>query len=254
MKVKINIRKELKLMLSLAVLLVLIAFAEREQHDTLVKDIAITIDNIEDNHFIDENDVRELMEVNNVNLVGSERGAISLKQLERNIKSNKFVDDAELYSDLKGNLLVQVDLRRPIARIVRNDGPDGYVAEDGTIMPVSDKFTARVILISGAFTPRLLSMGNLTTTPEGLQLMELLEVIREEEFWNAQLAQLDINAKGKVVLYPQVGDEQIEFGVIENIENKLNKLMIFYKEILPAKGWNKYKRVNLEYEGQIVAE
>ena len=34
---------------------------------------------------------------------------------------------------------------RPIARIVRNDGPDGYIAEDGTIMPVSEKFTSRVV-------------------------------------------------------------------------------------------------------------
>jgi cell division protein FtsQ len=30
--------------------------------------------------------------------------------------------------------------------------------------------------------------------------------------------------------------------------------MIFYKEILPTRGWNKYERVNVEYEGQVIAK
>lgn len=30
--------------------------------------------------------------------------------------------------------------------------------------------------------------------------------------------------------------------------------MIFYKEILPTRGWTRYERVSLEYEGQIIAE
>ena len=55
-------------------------------------------------------------------------------------------------------------------------------------------------------------------------------------------------------MLPQVGDERIEFGLPVNEEVKLRKLRIFYKEILPKTGWNQYKRVNLEYEGQIVAE
>lgn len=254
MKIKFNLQREIKLMLALAALLVLIAFAEREAHDTLVKDIAITIDNIEDNHFMEEEDVRRLMQLKSESLVGAERGDISLKEIERRIKADKFVGDAELYSDLKGNLLVNVELRRPIARIVRNDGPDGYIAEDGTVMPVSEKFTSRVVLISGSYSSKILNMGNLNSTEHGKQLMELLELIREDDFWKAQIAQLDVNSKAKVTMFPQVGDESIEFGTMENMEVKLNKLMVFYKEILPAKGWNKYTRVNLEYEGQIVAE
>jgi len=55
-------------------------------------------------------------------------------------------------------------------------------------------------------------------------------------------------------MLPQVGNERIEFGKPERVAQKFDKLMIFYKEILPRMGWNKYSRVNLEYEGQIVAE
>lgn len=254
MKLKLNMRSELKGGLALVALLVLIAFAEREQHDTAVKEISISIDNLNDNHFIDEEDVRELMQFKHENLIGASMGGIKLKEIEEKIKANKFIEDAELYSDLKGNLLVQVELRRPIARIIRNDGPDGYIAEDGTVMPVSEKFTSRVVLISGGYTPTLLRMNNLNSTEEGKQLMDMINRIREDDFWKAQIAQVDINSKKMISLFPQVGDETIEFGTMENQETKFKKLMIYYKEILPVKGWNKYKRVNVEYDGQIVAE
>ena len=46
----------------------------------------------------------------------------------------------------------------------------------------------------------------------------------------------------------------IEFGKPDNVEVKFKKLMVFYKEILPTRGWTRYERVNLEYEGQVIAE
>ena len=143
---------------------------------------------------------------------------------------------------------------RPIARIVRNDGPDGYIAEDGTIMPVSEKFTSRVVLVSGGYVPQLLKQNNMHEKEETQKILDLINTIRQDEFWSAQIAQLDIDSKTRITIFPQVGDERIEFGKPENTEVKFKKLMIFYKEILPRTGWNKYNRVNLEYEGQIVTE
>jgi cell division protein FtsQ len=121
-------------------------------------------------------------------------------------------------------------------------------------MPALDKFSSRVVLISGAFSRMLIKKENVTTHELGLELMDMLELIREDDFWKAQIAQLDIDGNGRVVVYPQVGGEVIEFGRLGNSEEKLKKLRVYYKEILPQKGWNKYSKVNLEFEGQIVAE
>ena len=65
---------------------------------------------------------------------------------------------------------------------------------------------------------------------------------------------MDMNAQGEIVIYPQVTGQLVEFGTTANYEDKLKKLMIFYKEVLPQKGWTKYERVNLKYEGQVIAE
>lgn len=254
MKVKFNIKRELKIGAALAVLFFFIGFSERKQGTVAVKDIIIKVENVNENQFLDEEDVVDLMQLSQENIKGATLDRLNLKEIELRIKSNRFVKDAELYSDLKGNLIVKATLRRPIARIVRNDGPDGYIAEDGTIMPVSDKFTTRVVLISGSFANQLLQAENLNKFIEGQQLMEMLRIIREDEFWKAQITQLDIDSKVRVNLFPQVGGQLIEFGKPENLETKFRKLRIFYKEILPKQGWNTYERVNVEYEGQIIAE
>lgn len=254
MKFKINIRRELKVIAALFVVGGIIAFTERQQTNVSVKDISIRMVNVSENHFLDEGDILKLMELDRENIKGASIDKVNMREVERKIQREPFVDDAQLYTDLKGNLMVRASLRRPVARIVRSDGPDGYIAEDGTVMPVSEKFTARVLLISGTFVKQLLQQRNLNATAEGKGLMDLMTEIRENEFWNAQIAQLDIDSKMRITILPQIGDEKIEFGTTENIDAKFSKLMIFYKEILPRMGWNKYSRVNLEYEGQIVAE
>jgi cell division protein FtsQ len=121
-------------------------------------------------------------------------------------------------------------------------------------MPVSEKFTPRVVLVSGSYIPQLLKQKNMHEKEESKRILDLINTIREDEFWSAQIAQMDIDNKTRITFFPQVGDERIEFGKPENTEVKFKKLMIFYKEILPRTGWNKYNRVNLEYEGQIVTE
>ena len=65
---------------------------------------------------------------------------------------------------------------------------------------------------------------------------------------------MDINANGEITIYPQVTGQIVEFGTPDGYEDKLRKLMVFYKEVLPQKGWTRYEKVNLKYEGQVIAQ
>src|SRR5690348_1595868 len=187
MKFKFNLKREIKIGAAIVVVLAFIGFTERRQGDIAVKDITIKVENVEGNHFLEEEDIVDLMALNQEGVKGTTLDKVNLKDLEKKIKMNPFIKDAQLYSDLKGNLVVKAEVRRPIARIVRNDGPDGYIAEDGTVMPVSEKFTSRVVLISGGYVRQLLKQKNVSETESGVQLMELINTIRDDEFWNAQI-------------------------------------------------------------------
>lgn len=254
MRLNLNIAREIKIAIALVLLFVLISFSESQNKDVVCKHIIVKLENTNENHFLDEKDIIHLLSKENEALIGASLSKISLRELERRLSADKTIRNSEIFADLKGNLAVKVELRRPIARILNNEGPDAYITEDGAIMPVSDKFTSRVILISGAYTRQLLKQENLNKEAEGKQLMELLKYINRDKFWKAQIAQLDINRQFDVTMFPQVSKQTVMFGVPENIEEKFTKLKVFYKEILPASGWNKYEKVNLKYLNQIVAE
>lgn len=254
MKIKFSIRKEIRIAVALIGLSFLIAFSERKQSGSVCKDVIVELENIHDNHFMDEADILHLVESSGQTIKGTGIGRINLKAIETKLKYDKHIKDADLYGDLKGNLMVSVELRRPIARIVQQDAPDAYISEEGIVMSTSDKFSSRVVIISGKFVKQILEKGDLMAFDEGKKLMEMLDFIREESFWQAQIAQLDINSAGEITIYPQVTGQIVEFGTPDNYELKLKKLLVFYKEVLPQKGWTKYERVNLKYEGQVIAE
>jgi len=254
MKVKINIKKELKIAAALVGVSFLIAFTERKQSGALCNNVIVEIENLNENHFLDERDVMHLVETSGQSVRGTSIARINLKAIESKLMYDKHIRDAELYGDLKGNLIVSVDLRRPLARIVQEDGPDAYLSEEGVVMGISDKFTSRVLIISGKFGKQLLEKGDAHKIEGGKELMEMIEYINEDPFWRAQISQMDIDANGDMVIYPQITGQRVEFGTMANYEAKLKKLMVFYKEVLPQKGWTRYERVNLKFEGQVIAE
>ena len=63
MKFKFSLKRELKILAALAVVVGIIAFTERKQSNIAVKDISIKIDNLQENHFLDEADIMSLMQL-----------------------------------------------------------------------------------------------------------------------------------------------------------------------------------------------
>ena len=53
-------------------------------------------------------------------------------------------------------------------------------------------------------------------------------------------------------MIPQITKQKIYFGNTNDMEIKFKKLELFYKNILPTKGWNYYESVNLKFKNQIV--
>lgn len=253
MKVKFSIRQEIRIALGLILVFFLIAFSERKQGGVLCTNVVVELENIHDNHFMDEEDVSRLVERSTPLLKGTAINRLDLRAIEKTLLLDRHISDAELYGDHKGNLIVRVELRRPVARIVQDDAPDAYVAEDGVIMGISDKFSSRVMILSGKGMKPIVEAGDLTRTETGQKLKSMIEYILEDSFWAAQVAQMDLNARGEITIYPQVTGQVVEFGTPDNYEDKLRKLMVFYKDILPQKGWTRYEKVNLTYDGQIIA-
>ena len=64
--------------------------------------------------------------------------------------------------------------------------------------------------------------------------------------------QLHINENKEVELIPRVGNHVILLGGEEEMEEKFEKLLLFYQKGIQQTGWNKYSIINLKYKNQLV--
>jgi len=218
--------------------------------DALVNDVQVDIISNVGNQFISEAEVIELMR-GDQNILTLPVSKWDMSEMERRVEANPFVMDAEVFRDVKGNVLVRVNQRKPIGRIYHKYERDKYIDGSGNLLPTTARHTARVPLIE---IQGLNWEDNLTETNYGSDLLELLKFIEKDNFWRAQIAHIVVEADGQIEMIPQVTKQKIVLGMPEDIEAKFEKLMIFYKKILPAKGWNNYSTVNLKFKDQIICE
>jgi cell division protein FtsQ len=88
-------------------------------------------------------------------------------------------------------------------------------------------------------------------------LMDIKNVslaIQEDPFCMAMIEQVDINAQRAFEMIPKIGNQVIIFGDGSDINEKLEKIKLFYKEVMVKAGWNRYSIINVQYRNQVVAK
>lgn len=231
----------------------LIGFAGIRNSGKPVNDVRVEIRDQNGDFFTDQLEVLNLLNGQNTDYVlGLSVKDLDLKLLESRVEAHPFVKDAQIFRDVKGNLKVNIQQAQPIARIFDSQGDDQYIDMDGTLLPTTGRHTARVPVVE---LERSFSWEqNIGETEYGADILSLLHYIHADEFWRAQIAQIIVRKDGELTLLPQVTKQEIRFGMPVELEKKFRKLKVFYKRILPNKGWNTYSLVNLKFENQIVCE
>jgi cell division protein FtsQ len=117
-------------------------------------------------------------------------------------------------------------------------------------MNLVEKLSARVPVITGFVDVKKMNAKDSAFLEE---VKEVAQFIYSNEFWNAQTGQIDITSEKTFELIPVVGDHIIKLGRGEKVEEKLNRLFVFYKQVLGKVGFNKYAALDVQYDGQVVA-
>jgi cell division protein FtsQ len=231
------------------------AFAAKRQNHKVVNQVRIDIENEAENHFVDEDEIRSAITIGKNNLVYMRwLDSVSLNRLERRIERIDFVKKAQVSTDLSGNLDIDVRLVKPIARFVEGGSDfDKYLGSEGEILPTSEKYASKVITIDGPGTRRWLHKGSIQDSA-GKDLVALISFINQKPFWKNQITHLYLDAKGEIEMYPQVGQQKIEFGSAAGFKAKFEKLYAFYTRVVPVKGWSAYQRISVKFKNQIVCQ
>ncbi|HEV7381538.1 MAG TPA: hypothetical protein VGN64_17190 [Dyadobacter sp.] len=234
-----------------------IGMAESRLGGQRCNNLVISIEGDSGAFFLNQTDVRMLMtEHGGDPLIGGRLDEINLGELEYRVKKNKLIKKCQVSRDLKGNIVVNVEQERPLARWITTSqsgeiqSADGfYINDEGDFFPLSDSFSARALIVSGAYFRDSKKLKG----KEGESLMALIRFLNTDPFWKAQVAKLDADKNGEIELNTVLGDQKIEFGTAEGFESKFNKLHLFYEKVL-SKDWSRFSRISIKFQDQIVCE
>ncbi len=187
------------------------------------------------------------------NLMGIPRGELNVDRIERVLEEDPFIKGADVYVDAEEHIHIAVSQREPILRVIDKNGVNYYLDKEGRKMPLSKHFTARVLVATGNIPPLINDF--LVQEKDGVnKLFRLTEFILKDDFLKAFIEQIYRDGDEDFILIPKVGKQKIILGDIDRLEDKFDKLKLFYKEGLPYEGWQKYKTINLKYDGQVVCK
>jgi cell division protein FtsQ len=245
--------------LTISAIFLLLGFAVDSNNKSICNSFNISINYDVDNYFVEENDVIDAVFANIGQIEGMPISEIDLHKIESVVNDMIFVENAHVYRTIDGQINVIVNPRKAIARIRNSYNQSFYIDNNGKLMPVSRKFTARVPVVYGnikASYSALIDFENsqyLDAPYKNLSdIYQISKFLNKNSFWNAFIDQIYINSKGEFELITKSNIHIIEFGSIESMEGKFNKLKFFYVNGLTRVGWQQYNRINIKYNNQIV--
>jgi len=236
-----------KILSVLAVLLTLsyivfamITYADKES-DVRCKKVVVVVKDSTEHRFVRAAEIRNILQTKNIKLVGKRLTDIDYSSVEAAAASHKFISRAECFSSPSGLVFINVWQHVPVLRVMGEYG-NYYLNQDGRKTGLSPYSAADVVVANGYIKD--------TSTINNLFRMSRL--LQEDPFWDAQIEQIYVEENREWVLIPRVGDYEVMLGLPDNLEGKMKRLRLFYRDALPKVGWERYSKIDLKFENQIV--
>ena len=188
--------------------------------------------------FLDVEIVNKLLIQSNDSLFFQQKDMVALNKVEQQFLDHPVVKSAELFTVPEGKLHIEIEERLPIVRIQADNS--FYLDEVGKVMPLSDRFTAKVPLFYGELKE------------ENMQaLVQLISKLSSDAFLAAEVIDFQWQNSAFVLglrSYPF----EVVWGEDNAFEHKVEKLKRFCAFTLENKD-KKFNRINLTYDKQVVA-
>lgn len=233
---------------------VLLVAAIRKNDAAPCKSVNVNIYGIEaEEKFVDEKDVLNTIKaICEREPAGKSQGSFNLRKIEAELQKSDWIKSAQLFFDNANVLQVKIYEREPVARVFTVTGSSYYIDTALKILPLSDKFSARLPVFTGFPTDNMV----LSAADSSLlgNVRDISLVLQKDTFCMALIDQVDINAQRNFEMIPKVGNQLIVFGDAADAGIKFEKLKLFYKNVMVKTGWSKYSVINVQYRNQVVAK
>jgi len=189
--------------------------------------------------FITDATVSKLLIQNQERTTEQSKDIIDLNVLEEALNSNAMIKKAEVFMSVNGELFAEIEQKKPIARV--SSEASYYIDDEGSFMPLSNNFTARVPLVTGN-----INKNNLNT------VFRFAKAIDQDEFLKKYVIEIIQNNDNTIDFKIRKSDFIIHLGTLEKLDKKINNFKAFYQKAYKDKILNSYVRVSLKFDKQVI--
>lgn len=193
------------------------------------------------NLLLTHDDVRHLLMAHKLSPKGMRYSDINTREIDSLLSQSPYIDTVTTYRTSAGMLMVRVLPMKPILHVIADSGDDFYIDRQGRVMPGGGQNT-NLCIVTGHVSRHFASQ----------RLVELGILLCDDPYWSLQTQQVNVTARDELELVPRTGNHLVLLGEPHDLASKLERIRIFYAKGMPRTGWNKYKTISAEYEGQIV--
>jgi len=244
-------------------LVALLGFTTNEHNSEVCRKYIIRISYGKADVLVTEGDIYSVVKTTG-NLLKKQRlGSIDFERVEREIRRQSYVANAQVYMTLDGVVEIDVVQRQPILRIFNEKGESFYLDGLGNLLPLNPAFSARVLVATGfireLFSNKVCYLTDSVRIKDSVEyrsvmnnLYKLSAFITKDKFLKAQIEQIYVDPNGEFELIPRVGTHTILIGRADNLEDKFERLFVFYRMGLSKTGWSRYNIINIKFKNQVV--
>jgi cell division protein FtsQ len=188
-------------------------------------------------------------------VLGRRLSDINTFAIEKELTRSGVISTAEAYTIYPDIFNVVVTQREPVLRIKAGES-DFYCDRSGFILPVAGAKALDLPVVTGRLPYRLH-----TGPTEGSEaekwlgdLLSFTERVRNNAYWSNEIEEIEMAADGNMTLYLRKRPFRILFGSATDLDDKFEKMAVFYRTILPTEEGAAYKEVNIKYKNQIICK
>ena len=168
------------------------------------------------------------------------KDSISLSGIEQEIDKNTYIEKSQVYMKIGQELKIDIKQKEPIARVITTDSIF-YLDKNSNFMSLSKLKSSNVPVVFG-----------FNENSDLKYLTEISLIIKKDEFLNKNISQIFIKDDQKIDLKIRGNSTIIEFGNNNRLKNKIQNLKAFYNRAISKNEIDKYKKINLRFENQVV--
>jgi len=230
----------LSILVLIGCIITLLGFTYADKVEKRITSINISIIDDVDSKFLTVPRVRTHLESYG-KIIGELEKDLQLDAMYSHLTNIPSVLNVTIFSNLNGELVIELTQRRAQARVHIDNTADYYIDELGESMPLDPNYSARVPIIYAK------------NSEDVSHAISFIKEIENDEFWTSLIDQIIVHPLGELEIIPRIG-ARVFLGSSPDPDELRRNLLTFYRAQIKTGNLKNYSRIDLSYRNQVIAK